>query len=76
MCMELIYKVYVIFDNIGGLKVCFLVCIGGVVVGWVEDILFDLKIYLLCVMFDIEECYNYIFDISLLSICIFGLLGE
>lgn len=38
--------------------------------------MFDLKIYLLCVEFDIDECYNYILDISLLVICIFGLLGE
>lgn len=54
ICIELIYMFYVMFDNIGGLKVCFLVSIGGVVVGWVVDIMLDLKIYLLCVMLEIE----------------------
>ncbi|HEY3982990.1 outer membrane lipid asymmetry maintenance protein MlaD [Cedecea sp.] len=70
------YRVYAVFDNIGGLKVSSPVRLGGVVIGRVDDIALDPKTYLPRVTLDIEQRYNQIPDTSSLAIRTSGLLGE
>lgn len=70
------YRISASFDNIGGLKVCSPVKIGGVVIGRVKDINLDLQTYMPKVSMDIEQTYNHIPDTSSLIIRTSGLLGE
>lgn len=70
-----IYQVKVVFDNIGGLKVWALVKSLGVVVGCVLQIFFDDKSYQVIVVFDMDQCYQFLKD-SLVKVLILGLLGE
>lgn len=70
------YRVYAVFDNIGGLKVSSPVRLGGVVIGRVEDISLDEKSYLPRVTMEIEQRYDHIPDTSSLAIRTSGLLGE
>lgn len=72
------YRIYAVFDNIGGLKVRSPVKIGGVVVGRVNKIMLketsgSYKPY---VAIDIQRQYNQIPSDSALSIKTAGLLGE
>ena len=70
------YRLYAIFDNIGGLKIRSPVKIGGVVVGRVADISLDIKNYIPRVAIDIQQRYDKIPDTSSLAIRTSGLLGE
>lgn len=68
------YRVYAIFDNVGGLKARSPVKIGGVVIGRIANITLDnYKPY---VTIDINSQYNEIPSSSALSIKTSGLLGE
>ena len=73
------YRVYAVFDNIGGLKVRSPIKIGGVVIGRVSNI--SLKsdngdIYKPYVTMDLDSQYDKIPSSSSLSIKTSGLLGE
>ena len=73
------YRVYAVFDNIGGLKVRSPIKIGGVVVGRISGI--ELKsedegIYKPYVTLDLNSQYDKIPSSSSLSIKTSGLLGE
>ena len=73
------YRVYAVFDNIGGLKVRSPIKIGGVVIGRVSDI--SLKsvnndVYKPYVTMDLDAQYDKIPSSSSLSIKTSGLLGE
>ncbi|WP_294610263.1 outer membrane lipid asymmetry maintenance protein MlaD [uncultured Gilliamella sp.] len=73
------FRVYAVFDNIGGLKVRSPIKIGGVVIGRVSDItlkLSDNDIYEPYVTMDLDSQYNKIPSSSSLSIKTSGLLGE
>lgn len=68
------YRVYAIFDNVGGLKARSPIKIGGVVIGRITNIsLDDYKPY---VSMDIDAKYDKIPSSSGLSIKTSGLLGE
>lgn len=68
------YRVYAVFDNVGGLKARSPVKIGGVVIGRINNITLDnYKPY---VSIDINSQYNEIPSSSALSIKTSGLLGE
>ncbi|WP_392560935.1 outer membrane lipid asymmetry maintenance protein MlaD [Orbus sturtevantii] len=68
------YRIYAIFDNVGGLKARSPVKIGGVVIGRISNITLDnYKPY---VTIDINSQYNEIPSSSGLSIKTSGLLGE
>lgn len=69
------YRVTARFDNIGGLKPKAAVRSAGVVVGRVESITFDDKIYQARVTLDLEKRYVFPSDSSL-KILTSGLLGE
>lgn len=68
------YRVYAIFDNVGGLKARSPIKIGGVVIGRIANI--TLKDYKPYVSMDIDSNYNRIPGNSSLSIKTSGLLGE
>ena len=73
------YRVYAVFDNIGGLKVRSPIKIGGVVIGRVSNI--NLKsvnddVYKPYVTMDLDAQYDKIPSSSSLSIKTSGLLGE
>ncbi|OCG04887.1 outer membrane lipid asymmetry maintenance protein MlaD [Gilliamella apis] len=73
------YRVYAVFDNIGGLKVRSPIKIGGVVIGRVSNI--SLKsvnddVYKPYVTMDLDSQYDKIPSSSSLSIKTSGLLGE
>lgn len=68
------YRVYAVFDNVGGLKVRSPIKIGGVVIGRISNI--SLKDYKPYVTMDIDANYNRIPSSSSLSIKTSGLLGE
>ncbi|QYN46217.1 outer membrane lipid asymmetry maintenance protein MlaD [Gilliamella sp. ESL0405] len=73
------YRVYAIFDNIGGLKVKSPIKIGGVVIGRVSNITLqstDAEQYKPYVTMDIDISYDKIPSSSSLSIKTSGLLGE
>ncbi|OCG28089.1 outer membrane lipid asymmetry maintenance protein MlaD [Gilliamella sp. wkB108] len=73
------YRVYAVFDNIGGLKARSPIKIGGVVIGRVSDITLkssDNAIYKPYVTMDIDTQYDKIPSSSSLSIKTSGLLGE
>ncbi|OCG01423.1 outer membrane lipid asymmetry maintenance protein MlaD [Gilliamella sp. wkB112] len=73
------YRVYAVFDNIGGLKARSPIKIGGVVIGRVSDITLkssDNAIYKPYVTMEIDTQYNKIPSSSSLSIKTSGLLGE
>lgn len=73
------YRVYAVFDNIGGLKARSPIKIGGVVIGRVSDITLQSSndaIYQPYVTMDIDTQYNKIPSSSSLSIKTSGLLGE
>lgn len=72
------YRIYAIFDNVGGLKARSPIKIGGVVVGRVHEISLavDEDAYKPYVSIDIERQYNRILSSSALSIKTSGLLGE
>ncbi|MCX8641452.1 MULTISPECIES: outer membrane lipid asymmetry maintenance protein MlaD [unclassified Gilliamella] len=73
------YRVYAVFDNIGGLKVRSPIKIGGVVIGRVSNITLqssDNDVYKPYVTMDIDTQYNKIPSSSSLSIKTSGLLGE
>ncbi len=69
------YRITARFDNIGGLKPKAAVRSAGVVVGRVESITFDDKIYQARVTLDLEKRYVFPGDSSL-KILTSGLLGE
>ena len=69
------YRITARFDNIGGLKPKAAVRSAGVVVGRVESITFDDKIYQARVTLDLEKRYVFPTDSSL-KILTSGLLGE
>jgi phospholipid/cholesterol/gamma-HCH transport system substrate-binding protein len=69
------YLVKANFDNIGGLKKRAPVKSAGVVVGRVEDIVFDTETYEAAVMFSIDKRYEFPKDTSA-KILTSGLLGE
>jgi phospholipid/cholesterol/gamma-HCH transport system substrate-binding protein len=69
------YLVKANFDNIGGLKKRAPVKSAGVVVGRVEDIIFDTETYEATVSFSIEKQYGFPKDTSA-KILTAGLLGE
>lgn len=69
------YKVVAKFDNVGGLKPKAAVRSGGVVVGRVEGIAFDDKIFQARVTLALESRYSFPKDSSL-KILTSGLLGE
>ena len=69
------YRITARFDNIGGLKPKAAVRSAGVVVGRVESIIFDDKIYQARVTLDLEKRYVFPSDSSL-KILTSGLLGE
>jgi len=69
------YLVQANFDNIGGLKKRAPVKSAGVVVGRVEDIVFDTENYEATVSFSIEKRYEFPKDTSA-KILTSGLLGE
>lgn len=69
------YRITARFDNIGGLKPKAAVRSAGVVVGRVESIVFDDKIYQARVTLDLEKRYVFPSDSSL-KILTSGLLGE
>lgn len=69
------YRITARFDNIGGLKPKAAVRSAGVVVGRVEAITFDDKIYQARVTLDLEKRYVFPTDSSL-KILTSGLLGE
>lgn len=68
------YRVYAVFDDIGGLKARSPIKIGGVVIGRINDI--TLKNYKPYVSMDIDSQYNEIPSSSNLSVKTSGLLGE
>ncbi|WP_085248650.1 outer membrane lipid asymmetry maintenance protein MlaD [Gilliamella mensalis] len=73
------YRVYAVFDNIGGLKVRSPIKIGGVVIGRVSNISLNSSNgdeYKPYVTMDIDAQYNKIPSSSSLSIKTSGLLGE
>lgn len=70
------YRVYAVFDNIGGLKARSPIKIGGVVIGRIGDITLDEKTFLPKVALDIDEAFQNIPETSSLSIRTSGLLGE
>lgn len=73
------YRVYAVFDNIGGLKARSPVKVGGVVIGRVSDVVLsysDSEGYKPYVTLDIDGRYNQIPSSSSLSIKTSGLLGE
>lgn len=69
------YRVTARFDNIGGLKPKAAVRSAGVVVGRIESITFDDKIYQARVTLSLDERYKFPKDSSL-KILTSGLLGE
>ena len=69
------YLVKANFDNLGGLKKRAPVKSAGVVVGRVEDIIFDTETYEATVSFSIEKQYGFPKDTSA-KILTAGLLGE
>lgn len=70
------WRLYAIFDNVGGLKVGSPVKIGGVVIGRVTDIELDNKTYSPRVSMDIDKKYDQLPDTSSLAVRTSGLLGE
>lgn len=68
------YRVYAVFDNVGGLKARSPIKIGGVVIGRIANI--TLKDYKPYVTMDIDANYDHIPSNSSLSIKTSGLLGE
>ncbi|MDF7666457.1 outer membrane lipid asymmetry maintenance protein MlaD [Orbaceae bacterium ESL0727] len=73
------YRVYAVFDNIGGLKVRSPIKIGGVVIGRVADISLkssDNDVYKPYVTLSLDSQYDKIPSSSALSIKTSGLLGE
>ncbi|GAA5114210.1 outer membrane lipid asymmetry maintenance protein MlaD [Orbus sasakiae] len=68
------YRVYAVFDNVGGLKARSPIKIGGVVIGRISNI--SLNNYKPYVTMDIDGRYNQIPSSSSLSIKTSGLLGE
>jgi phospholipid/cholesterol/gamma-HCH transport system substrate-binding protein len=73
------YRVYAVFDNIGGLKARSPIKIGGVVVGRIKDIVLTSSTnenYKPYVIMDIDRRYNQIPSSSALTIKTSGLLGE
>ncbi|WP_392565948.1 outer membrane lipid asymmetry maintenance protein MlaD [Utexia brackfieldae] len=73
------YRVYAVFDNIGGLKARSPIKVGGVVIGRVSDVVLtntDGEGYKPYVTMDIDSRYNQIPSSSALSIKTSGLLGE
>jgi len=69
------YRLEANFDNIGGLKVRAPVKAAGVVVGRVEDIRLDPKMYVAVVNMRIDQAYTFSKD-SIAAINTSGLLGE
>jgi phospholipid/cholesterol/gamma-HCH transport system substrate-binding protein len=69
------YQVKANFDNIGGLKKRAPVKSAGVVVGRIEDIVFDTETYEAAVTFSIDKRYEFPKDTSA-KILTSGLLGE
>ena len=72
---ESTYKITAKFDNIGGLKARAAVKSAGVVIGRVENITFDDKLYQASVYLAMEDKYVFPKDSSL-KILTSGLLGE
>lgn len=73
------YRIYAIFDNVGGLKEHSPIKIGGVVIGRVNDISLQLtndNVYKPYVAIDVQSKYNKIPSSSSLMIKTSGLLGE
>ena len=70
------YNLYAKFDNIGGLKVCSAVKVGGVTIGRVTDIHLDKEDYTPVVTLSISTSYEGFPDTSSVSILTSGLLGE
>lgn len=70
------YRVYAIFDNIGGLKSRSPIKIGGVVIGRIANISLEQDNYRPYVALDIDNAYSKIPSSSSLSIKTSGLLGE
>ncbi|OCG50145.1 outer membrane lipid asymmetry maintenance protein MlaD [Gilliamella sp. Choc5-1] len=73
------YRVYAVFDNIGGLKARSPIKVGGVVIGRISNITLHSSkqdIYKPYVTIDIDAQYNKIPSSSSLSIKTSGLLGE
>ncbi|OCG11456.1 outer membrane lipid asymmetry maintenance protein MlaD [Gilliamella sp. wkB292] len=73
------YRVYAVFDNIGGLKARSPIKIGGVVIGRVNNITLQSSendVYKPYVAIDIDAQYDKIPSSSALSIKTSGLLGE
>ncbi|QIQ22257.1 outer membrane lipid asymmetry maintenance protein MlaD [Zophobihabitans entericus] len=70
------YRVYAIFDNVGGLKARSPIKIGGVVIGRIDNISLDSETYKPYVSMDIQSQYKTIPSSSALSIKTSGLLGE
>ncbi|MDR0587727.1 MAG: outer membrane lipid asymmetry maintenance protein MlaD [Burkholderiales bacterium] len=69
------YRIEAHFDNIGGLKPRAPVKAAGVVVGRVEQIRFDPKLYEAVAVMNINEKYSFTTD-TLASVLTSGLLGE
>lgn len=69
------YQLQFEFDNIGGLKVRGPVKAGGVVVGRIADIHYDIDRFRAVVKVDIDDRYRFPKD-TLISIFTSGLLGE
>lgn len=70
------YRIYAVFDDIGGLKPKSPIKIGGVVIGRVSKIVLDTKQYKPYVTIDIDSKYNEIPNTSSLAIKTSGILGE
>lgn len=70
------YRLYAIFDNVGGLKAQSPIKVGGVVIGRIADITLEQENYLPKVAMDIYSDYDQIPESSSLSIRSAGLLGE
>ncbi|MCX8711186.1 outer membrane lipid asymmetry maintenance protein MlaD [Gilliamella sp. B2969] len=73
------YRVYAVFENIGGLKARSPIKIGGVVIGRVNNITLqssEIDVYKPYVAIDIDAQYDKIPSSSALSIKTSGLLGE
>ena len=69
------YRIFAVFDNVGGLKARSPIKIGGVVIGRVSDITLNSE-YKPYATLDIQAQYNKIPSNSALSIKTSGLLGE
>lgn len=70
------YRIYAVFDDVGGLKIRSPVKLGGVVIGRVANIELDTNTYTPRVTLNIQKKYHHIPNTSTLAIRTTGLLGE